>query len=412
MTDTIKSDDNETYVTHKNKSSQTLKRCLDMEGYQLRYDLRGRAVQVKHRDGDWAEIDDRHEAYIRELIASKHRVQTQRGTSPMTFGKDTWHDYVNAIVFQNEVDPFAEWLFSLKPWDQTERVDEFLITTLGATDNDLSRWASRLLFLGPIWRTHRPGYKIDEMPVLVGTQGIRKSSALRCVLPEDKDEWFSDQLNLADKSKERVEAMIGRVIVEVSEMGGSTKADLESLKAFITRQNDGTVRLAYERRPYKMLRRCILFGTADRQGSLPNDPAGLRRFCVIDCAGSDINEEIETYCNAVRNQLWAEALYYFSSGFRPNMPPSLYKMQREANEYHRHADTAFETAIRDKLSVEYRYTMDQIAQTLGIVSDIGRKHMTQQEQSRLSRALINSGWSSTRFYKDGKQVRGWIFNDN
>ena len=69
------------------------------------------------------------------------------------------------------------------------------------------------------------------MPVLIGEQGIGKSALLRELLPPQYPEWFSDGLHLADYPKVRAEALLGRVIVEVSEMAGSTRAELQSLKS-------------------------------------------------------------------------------------------------------------------------------------------------------------------------------------
>ena len=67
--------------------------------------------------------------------------------------------------------------------------------------------------------------------MLIGDGGIGKSTFLRELLPPDMPDLFSDTLNLASQNKERVESTLGRVIVEISEMAGSTRADQESLKA-------------------------------------------------------------------------------------------------------------------------------------------------------------------------------------
>ena len=74
-------------------------------------------------------------------------------------------------------------------------------------------------------------------------------------------------LHLASEPKARAEALLGRVLVECSEMAGSGRADLESLKAFLTRTDDGSVRLAYRRNPETMLRRCIIAGTTNSSES-------------------------------------------------------------------------------------------------------------------------------------------------
>ena len=60
---------------------------------------------------------------------------------------------------------------------------------------------------------------------------------------------FSDSLNLAGTPQERAESMQGRAIVEASELAGVTKADIASLKTFLSRIDDGNVRLSVQTQP-------------------------------------------------------------------------------------------------------------------------------------------------------------------
>ena len=146
------------------------------------------------------------------------------------------------------------------------------------------------------------------MPVLVGPQGVGKSHLLRAILPPEHPEWFSDALHLAAHPKERVESLLGRVLVEVSEMAGAHRAEIQSLKAFLTRQDDGATRLAYRRNPEPMPRRAILAGTTNDAECLPNDPTGLRRFVPVEVPrGCDV----QAYLDPQRHQLWAEAVTWY-----------------------------------------------------------------------------------------------------
>ena len=59
-------------------------------------------------------------------------------------------------------------------------------------------------------------------------------------------------------------------------MGGRRKADIEHIKSFVTRQNDGHVRLAYARCPESLPRRFILVSrlqNSDRFGAGKNTQA-------------------------------------------------------------------------------------------------------------------------------------------
>ena len=76
-------------------------------------------------------------------------------------------------------------------------------STVGEIHEDLLRWASRSVLMGVVLRTDHPGEKHDEMVVLVGPQGIGKSTAWAWLLPAEPQRalWFSDGLSFHDDQK-------------------------------------------------------------------------------------------------------------------------------------------------------------------------------------------------------------------
>ena len=263
--------------------------------------------------------------------------KTIRGNSPLHYGRESWATFLNAILNDNECDPFKAWFEALPPWDKTERIDYYLSDLFEVERTPLVLWAAQFPLIGSIQRAYEPGSKLDEMPVFVGAQGIGKSTLLRAILPtEHRAAWFADGLQLSDHTKIRAEALQGRVIVEASEMAGSNKAELESLKSFITRQDDGAVRLSYRRNPETMLRRCVIVGTTNRTDSLPNDPSGNRRFVPVELPTS--TGPIESYMDANLGQLWAEALDRYRAGVRAGLPRSNMTEAAVAAESHRNRD--------------------------------------------------------------------------
>ena len=60
---------------------------------------------------------------------------------------------------------------------------------------------------------------------------------------------YGDGLRWDSRDKEQVESVLGRLICEVPEMGGRRKAEIDHMKALVTRQDDGVIRLAYARTP-------------------------------------------------------------------------------------------------------------------------------------------------------------------
>jgi predicted P-loop ATPase len=106
---------------------------------------------------------------------------------------------------------------------------------------------SALPLIAAVRRVRQPGCKFDELLILESEQGALKSGALRALCPDES--YFSDDLPLGVDSKLTIERTMGKWIIEASELYGCRGREVEQLKAFLSRQADGPVRLAYARLP-------------------------------------------------------------------------------------------------------------------------------------------------------------------
>ena len=378
--------------------------------------------EFRERGGDWREANDRTEARLQEDIAAGFT--TGEKNAPLRFGRETWARALNALLAEREVDPFVDWLEALPTWDDKSRLHNWLSTVFDANPKcPLTAWAGQFLFLGAITRAFQPGTKLDEMPVLIGPQGCGKSTALRLALPPDRPEWFADGLHLAADQKARAEALQGRVIVEAAEMAGSTRAELESLKSFLSRTDDGSVRLAYRRNPETMLRRCIIAGTTNDPHCLPNDPTGNRRFVPIHVAARELTqctecgddrlhdgdcaacgneqpravEALRRYLDEHREQLWAEAVKLYRSGIVARLPDYLAEAQAAATEEARRRDDLLEDAVAKWLeTAPQRFTLAEAAAGCGLADPDRAARLPMRESRRLGAALRAEGYSSRR----------------
>ena len=408
--------------------------ALDVLGVEVRFNLRARRTEIREQGGDWCEINDRSEAKLQQCIAE--RFTTGDKNAALLFGPVSWARALNALLADREVDPFVEWLESLPGWDGEARLDGWL-TTVFATipECPLTPWAGRFIFLGPIWRAFQPGTKLDETPVLIGPQGCGKSTALRLAFPPDRPEWFADGLHLAADPKPRAEALQGRVIVEAAEMAGSTRAELESLKSFLTRTDDGSIRLAYRRNPETMQRRCIIVGTTNDAHCLPNDPTGNRRFVPIhvaarseltQCAECDDDrlvdggcaacgleqplavEALRRYLDEHREQLWSEAVNLYRSGVEAHLPDHLAEAQSAANEGARRRDDLLEDALAVWLRTAPRtFTLADAAIGCGLADPERVTRLPMRESRRLGAALRAEGYSSRRERESARRLTLW-----
>ena len=412
-------------VIPNGKAAKGLDHALRLLNIECRLNERSHSPEFRSQLPDnqptlptsWQTANDYVIDEIRELISDKFHYKTgtfdlstrDYKTAPLHFGRETWNRCFNALLNNIRIDPFMEWLENLPSWDRTERLSIVLCVLFEAKSTPLNQWASRYLFLGAIQRCYMPGCKLDEMPVLIGPQGVGKSAFSRSILPPDHPEWFSDGLHLAASSKERAEVLQGRVIVEIAEMAGANRVELESMKSFLTHQDDGSVRLAYRRNPETMLRRCVIIGTSNDETPLPNDHSGNRRFVVVKL---NKGSNVEQYMAENREQLWAEALHRYRHGERANLPRELYQDQAKLNNMARRKDELLEDQIlklEQELELQDGLTLAQIAVHVGLAtfeSEVARLNM--RDTKRLSSALTAHGWIRNRKRLGGsKQQYMW-----
>lgn len=345
-------------------------------------------------DDRWQLVTDRWLAQLRERIENAYWYQSANGPRPLKWGRDAFHDTLNALVYLRERDPFMDWLNALPPWDGYERLEGMLCNMFECAWSPLAEWASRFVFLGTVWRTYEPGVKLDEIVVLIGEQGLGKSALLREALPPDVPDLYSDGLRWDASDKEKVEATLGKAIVEASEMAGRRRAEIEGMKTFITRQNDGVLRMAYARSPEPSPRRYVIVATTNDPNDLPNDPTGLRRFVpIVLRKGCDV----EKWMAEERENLWAEALAMYHAGRRANLPRELYAMQRKHAEAHRDRDDVLEDAVAE-LTIN---GPEKLATIIMMLGEAGHNATPQ----RVGKALKNAGWAKRHTNEGSRWVR-------
>lgn len=222
--------------------------------------------------------------------------QTQGGYGIKVTDRDLKAATVLA-AWDNSFHPVREYLSGLK-WDGTCRVETLFIDYLGVEDNAYTRSVARLMLVAGVARVFEPGCKWDYAVILEGAQGKGKSTFIRYL----GRHWFSELEGDFHNGKELVEKMQGSWLLEMPELSGFNRADVRSIKAFISRQVD-KVRLAYEARATEFPRQCILIGSTNDREYLKDDTGG-RRFLPIECSVDSIdNRRLKKNVD----QLWAEA---------------------------------------------------------------------------------------------------------
>lgn len=196
--------------------------------------------------------------------------------------------------------PIREYICAQK-WDGIPRVNTLLIDYFGAEDNAYTRAAIRKTLVAAVARVFEPGIKFDTALILVGEQGTYKSTFVKKLGME----WFSDTFTTV-QGKESFEQIQGAWLIEMAELSGLKKAEVESIKHYISKRED-MFRPAYGRTVETYKRQCVFFGTTNNKDFL-RDPTGNRRFMPIDVRPEYVTKSVnDDLTQDEVNQIWAEA---------------------------------------------------------------------------------------------------------
>lgn len=261
---------------------------------------------------DWTDNDD---AGLRHYLEKVY----------MITGKDRISDAMSLCCHRNKINAVQGYLKSLPAWDGVPRVETLFVDYLGAADTAYTRAVTRKSLAAAIARAMTPGIKYDTMPILAGPQGLGKSTLLRMLAPR----WFNDSLQTFE-GKEACEMIQGSWIIELAELVGMSKTDDDRIKQFMSKTED-LYREPYGRRTGRYPRRCVFFGTTNRDEFL-RDPTGNRRFWPVTCGVQRPTKSVFTELEPNVPQIWAETLTFWRNGEEIYLPPELETMAKQVQE--------------------------------------------------------------------------------
>ena len=173
----------------------------------------------------------------------------------------------------------------------------------------------------PIWHASSctfAGVKFDHMLVLNGPQGTGKST----LISKLGGQWYTDSVSVTDMNdKTAAEKLQGHWIIEIGELAGMKKADIDKVKAFVSRQDD-KYRASFGRRVTPHPRQSVFFGTTNSEKGYLRDITGNRRFWTVKIPGSNDKQSWQLTDEDIW-QIWAETLVYYKAGERLYLPANL-----------------------------------------------------------------------------------------
>jgi predicted P-loop ATPase len=338
-------------------------------------------------------------------------------------GTDNTLSAIKEIAWANAKDPVLDLLDDCQGnWDKVQRLDTWVITYLGVEDTKLNRAIGRLVLIAACRRARVPGCKFDFITVLEGPEGIDKSTAIRVLAG---DENFSDQSILGASDKEIQEQLEGTWMHENADLAGMKRAEVESTKAFASRQVD-RARRSYGRVREDIPRRSVEWATTNNKQYLQSQ-TGNRRWWPLETGRIDVKALRQD-----REQLLGEAATLEAAGESIMLDSKLWDDASEAQEVRRVADPWEDILDRmpDTVTVDAGtpqsrtvliihksgdgYERVASADVLSYVLRIPIAQQNSVHGQRLSLAMPHAGWSrnkSGRVTINGVPARGYIRAD-
>jgi hypothetical protein len=231
----------------------------------------------------------------------RERLEREWGIAP---SKDNAAEAIRQVACEKTFHPIRRYLKELK-WDATERFAQVAVEVLGIVPSSLNLRILKSWFVSAVARAIRPGCKVDTGLVLVGPQGFFKSTFFAVL----GGAWFADtSMDIA--SRDGLLQLASAWIYEWPEIETvTTRRHASEVKAFMSVRVD-SFRPPFGRGVIQHPRSTVIVGTTNETQFL-NDPTGSRRFWILQVARR-IDAKILA---GMRDQLWAEAVALFESGY-------------------------------------------------------------------------------------------------
>ncbi|MBE9208830.1 DUF3854 domain-containing protein [Nostoc sp. LEGE 06077] len=315
----------------------------------------------------------------------------------MDISKDDAQSVVFAIAKNNAYNPVVEYLDSLAaqyPNPDTSIIDN-LATRYFGTPDPLHNIYMRKILIAAVARARMPGCQAEDVPILVGAQGLFKSTFWKQLIGAD---WFTDELSDSNDKDElmKLHKFWGLEIPEIEHI--YKRKDIGTMKKFLSSTIDA-FRTPYDREIKEHPRSCILFGTSNEQ-ELLNDPTGNRRYWIIPVLQPIPIEDLIRE----RDLIWAAANHLYQTGHKWYLNSAERILQEQANKEYQTFDPWEETIASFVENRELVTTSELLTGALAI--EPGRQD--KMAERRISSIMRQAGWEQKRKWVNGHALRAWF----
>ncbi len=275
----------------------------------------------------WRQVDtetrymcDEDEMEFTKYLAGVYNILNRANT------KDSLYTHIK----RNGYHPVRSYLDSLK-WDGVKRIDKLLVDYMGADDTEYIHLVTRKTLVAAVARVRQPGIKFDYVTTLVGPEGDYKSTIWRKL----GGAWFSDSFSfsLLNQGNKALEAIQGFWIVEIGELSGLRKMELEAVKHFVSKQDDSW-RGAFRHFVDDFRRQGIFVASTNKPAPLIEANGNRRWWLATVSREKAVRSVIKDLTDAEIDQIWAEADELYKSGEELYLPEHVEADARRIQKQH------------------------------------------------------------------------------
>ncbi|TAL32083.1 MAG: hypothetical protein EPN98_14830 [Phenylobacterium sp.] len=259
---------------------------------EIAFDTFKAELMISTSPGAWRPLVDADAVELRLTIERTAGMKA-------SIGRELMRDALELVGSKTQFDSAVYWLKHVVPaWDGIARIHRFWPDYMQTKDTPYTRALGNYTWTAQAARILDPGCKVDMVPVLVGEEGTRKSTAIS-LIPPSEDHFAEFHLDKKDEDLARL--MRGCLVGELSELRGISARDGEAILGWITRRFEKWTP-KFKEYATSLARRLVFYGTTNDSEFLQAH-MGQRRWLPVM-----ILDIINTWLiERDRLQLWAEA---------------------------------------------------------------------------------------------------------
>jgi predicted P-loop ATPase len=319
-------------------------------------------------------------------------------------GKELFRTGLVSTARKTMYDPLLERIDALAPaWDGVARLDTWLSHCVGVPTDSYHMTVGRNLIGGLVRRARRPGCEQAETVIFISpAQGTGKSTLCKILALDPA--WHTDSFKFGGSQQNTIPQLAGKWVIELSELAGMNKSDVEDIKNFMSATTDNYTK-KYEAFATDHPRRCCFIGTSNDKRPLA-DASGGRRFLPVHVVG-EVNTD---WLRANVEQIIGECAHREAQGESFAIPRDVWETTAQHQEAARSRTPVEELCQEwfDRPHSAYGYFIT--------ATDIGRalKMAGQSQYARYAPFLDKMGWRDANLVVPGtgRKARVWMRHTN